>query len=82
MTVSASLRTAAQVNQQAANRRRTRCNQTAVADTQRQQTLRSAAGSQRCCWSTEGRTCFHCDDACGSRGLGLTRVFTGLVPLP
>jgi hypothetical protein len=25
---------------------------------------------------------FHCDDACGGCGWGLTRVFTGLVPLP
>jgi hypothetical protein len=25
---------------------------------------------------------FHCDDAGGGRGSGLTRCFTGLVPLP
>ena len=36
-------------------------------------------GSASC---PDERLSLHCDDACGGRGLGLTRVFTGLVPLP
>ena len=47
--VSAALRKAAQANRQAANGRPTPCNQTAVSDTQRQQTQRSGARCQHCC---------------------------------
>src|SRR4029453_6719470 len=42
---------------QAANRRRTPCNETAVADTRRQQTPRSEALSKHCRWSRDGDAC-------------------------
>jgi len=32
--------------------------------------------------SVWGRRSLHCDDSCGGCGPGLTRRFTGLVPLP
>jgi hypothetical protein len=60
---------------QAASRRRTSSNQAAPADMQRQETPRSEALSQRCCWSTDGRACApttaaHCRDVrCGPSGI-------------
>jgi hypothetical protein len=52
---------------QAANRRRTPCNQPAPADTQRQQTPRSEPLSQHSSWSRDSRTCFHTAEATGSK---------------
>ena len=46
-------------NQQAANRRRTPCNETALTDTQRQQTPWSEPLSQHCHWSGDGDACVH-----------------------
>ena len=40
-------------------RRRTPCNQTGAADTQRQQTPRSERLSQHSSWSPDSRACFH-----------------------
>ena len=44
---------------QAANRRRTPCNQPSAADTQRQQTPRSEPLSQHCHWSGDSDACVH-----------------------
>jgi hypothetical protein len=47
------------INRQAANRRRTPCNQTAATDTQQQQTRRSEALSKDSRWSGDGDACVH-----------------------
>jgi hypothetical protein len=65
MTVPRSLRTSHTWSQQAANRRPTPCNQSAVADTQRQQTPRSDALSKHCWWSGDGDACVHTAVAAG-----------------
>jgi 3D (Asp-Asp-Asp) domain-containing protein len=70
MTVSAPLRTTPQANHQAANRRRRTCNQTAPADTQRQQTPRSEALSKHCRWYRDGDACVHTAEAMVWLGLG------------
>jgi hypothetical protein len=57
------------INRQAANRRRTACNQTAATDTQQQQAPRSEAGSNHCCWSRGGDACFHTAAAIGSESV-------------
>jgi hypothetical protein len=67
MPVSAPLRTTTQQNRQAANRRRTPCNQTTLADTQRHQTRRSEALSKHCWWSGDGDACVHTAEATGSK---------------
>ena len=51
---------------QAANRRRTPCNQPRPADTQRQQTPRSEPPSQHSSWSRDGRACLHTAETTGS----------------
>jgi hypothetical protein len=61
--VSASLRIAGQGERQAANRRRTPCNQSTAADTQRQQTPRPKPVSQHHRWSCDGRACVHTAEA-------------------
>src|SRR5215216_5050762 len=59
--------------QTAGNRRRTPCNQTARADTQRQQTPRSEALSKDSRWSRDGDVCVHTAEAMGRLVQGVVR---------
>src|SRR5215211_3274223 len=65
------------MEQQAAYRRRTPCNQTAATDTQQQQTPRSGARSQHRRWSQDGDACVHTAEAMVCMWSRLARLSPG-----
>jgi hypothetical protein len=70
----------AQTTPQAANRRRTPCNQPALANTERHKTPRSEARSHHRRWSRDGRACFHTAEVTGS--IPVTPTSQNRFPVP